>query len=256
MNWNSFKKNLQWLDPFFYSELLLKKMRASEISWIRFAVEAFTAFVSAWVLYAVIGFILQTSMPLVIVVSGSMEPLMHRGDVVLLQGVSENSLSAPVVPVPFPVSNSSFEQLGSVRQVLDERGRLVVYGVEVNNEEFSFDHSGDVVVYFSSFLREPVIHRAVLKITAPDGVFVLTKGDANPTFDQDCGRVVMGVPQRPCITAYPIPLQEVRGKMLYRVPLLGYVKLLLFDDILELVTGCPPSPVRGEYCAYLKGVQR
>lgn len=37
-------------------------------------------------------FVLHTDQPLVIVVSGSMEPVFYRGDVVLLKGIDENNI--------------------------------------------------------------------------------------------------------------------------------------------------------------------
>ncbi|MDP2974473.1 MAG: hypothetical protein Q8N60_05460, partial [Candidatus Diapherotrites archaeon] len=50
------------------------------------------AFVFAFVIFSAIGLLLGSSSPMVIVLSGSMEPLYHRGDVIILQGATAENL--------------------------------------------------------------------------------------------------------------------------------------------------------------------
>ncbi len=254
MDWDSFKKKLKWLDPFTYSDLLLDRL-GFEDGLVRFGVEVVTAFISAWIVYALLGLLLGSSMPLVVVVSGSMEPVLHRGDVVILQGATNNPVKVQEIEFSGNLTDRAFSEFGAIKPFLNQQGNVAVYGVEINRQLIVFDQNGETVVYYSRFSQVPVIHRAVLKIHANDGVFLLTKGDANPTFDQDCGRVVLGRPEYGCITPYPVLESEVVGKQLLKIPFIGYVKLLLWDDVLELVSGCPKGLAIGEYCGYLKAVR-
>lgn len=244
--WSKLKARLKWVDPFTYSDLLLEKTGYSQNGAIRFVVELVTAFVTAFVLYSVIGLLLGTSMPIVIVVSGSMEPVFHRGDIVILQGVSSaQSVSVQETTLNTPLEGKGFWDFGSVNYFLDERGRQFTYSLVVDSNEYRLRTDGDIVVYFSQFpLRkpEPVIHRAVLKIHATDGDYFLTKGDDNPVIDQDCGRILLGSPEHSCITLHPIKTSQLQGKAVGWIPMLGYIKLILVDDLLQLVSGCPPQP--------------
>lgn len=245
--WSKLKQRFKWLDPFTYSDLLLEKTGYSQNGGIRLVVELVTAFVTAFVLYSVIGLLLGTSMPIVIVVSGSMEPVFHRGDIVILQGVGNASnVSVQEVTLDQSLANKAFWDFGSVNYFLDEHGRQSTYSLVLGSNEYRLRTDGDIVVYFSQFPTrkpEPVIHRAVLKIHATDGDYFLTKGDSlnNPLIDQDCGRVLLGSPEHSCITLYPIKTGQLQGKAVGWIPLLGYIKLILVDDLLQLLSGCPPQ---------------
>ncbi len=77
-----------------------------------------------------------------VVVSGSMEPVFYRGDVVVIQKVSFLGLS------------------------------------ELNTSDLNV---GDIVIYDATWYPEPVIHRIIFKGTSPDGMpYFITKGDNNP----------------------------------------------------------------------------
>src|SRR3989338_10251927 len=52
-------------------------------------IELAAAFVAAWVFYQGLAFALDTPMPVVSVVSNSMEPILHRGDLLLVKGYDE-----------------------------------------------------------------------------------------------------------------------------------------------------------------------
>ena len=110
---------------------------------------------------------------------------------------------------------------------------------------------GSVVVYNSYPKGLPIIHRSIVKINALDGTFILTKGDnkiTNNTFDQDCGNVdpLRLKSDKPCITFYAVPIQEVQGVAFFRVPVVGCVKLWLVDDLVSLLTtGKLPRDFKG-----------
>jgi len=106
--------------------------------------------------------------------------------------------------------------------------------IKINGEEIMLDSSGPIVVYFSELRRQDIIHRAVLKLNASDGSFLVTLGDNNSRLDQDC---VEQSGAYNCITINPVPLEKIKGTYLFHIPLVGYVKLLLFDDLPKLVFG-------------------
>ncbi|MDO8427835.1 MAG: hypothetical protein Q7S92_01350 [Candidatus Diapherotrites archaeon] len=246
----SFKnlKNLfKWLDPFTYIDVfVLPKINPEKKSWISWTVYLISAFVFAFLLYSIIGFILQTSFPLVIVVSGSMEPVYFRGDLIVLQGTNPESLNAPLITLSsqsihwtsYCIKKNEPEKEILCSQAKQEllltdlrtsdivTTRLVFDG----NQIIKIQSLGDVIVYFSDLQgNKPVIHRAVAKIKTADGMFVLTKGDSvfNPLIDQESG-----------ISFSPIPVSELKGKTLFRIPWLGYLKLILIDDLQVLLLGC------------------
>ncbi len=257
--WKTLKEKLRWLkwiDPFTYSDLLLQKIDPDhEWQLRRWLIELATAFISAFLLYTIIGWVLGTAMPLVIVVSGSMEPILHRGDVVLLQGIRGGSdVKVQEATIDQNIAGKGFWDFGTVQYFPSQEGWLPdsnacvqqrnrgIYSVTIEGKEYRFRTDGDIVVYFSG--NEPIIHRAVLRIHAKDGDYFLTKGDSvcNPIFDQDCGRIIAGRPECGCIALYPIPVNQIQGKAVGWIQLLGYVKLLIIDDTLQFFRGgCPPQ---------------
>ncbi|MBS1263617.1 MAG: hypothetical protein MAG715_00800 [Methanonatronarchaeales archaeon] len=131
--------------------------------------------------------------PLVVVESGSMEPNLYRGDIVLVKAV-------------------------------DGGGRDAVDTFREGGDEH-FGMAGDVVVYNvpGDGRPTPIIHRAMYWTdvgggTGGDEVATspgyVTKGDANEINDQYLG-----------IAPAPIRPEWIRGRAFFRVPLLGYVRL-------------------------------
>lgn len=241
----SIKEKIKWIDPFTYVDrYVMPYINPSNNDAISWAVYIIFAFVFAFVIYTVLGLILGTPTPMVIVVSESMEPELYRGDVVVLTGVTAEQLNAQLVELPERNLQgaylSSFATL--TYSISDDTSQLLKSITFSNNQEVVPNTEGDIVVYISNITGEQIIHRAVAKIRAADGYYLITKGDnsaTNKTVDQDCGKVVLGRAERACITLYPVNLSELQGKAVFRVPLLGYVKLLIFDDLPNLIFGCP-----------------
>lgn len=97
----------------------------------------------SYVAIIIIGIILAQHMN--VVVSGSMEPVFARGDVVVIQKTNFLGIS------------------------------------ELNTSDLNV---GDIVIYDATWFSEPVIHRIISKGTSPDGrLYYITKGDNNPTPD-------------------------------------------------------------------------
>ena len=230
------REKLKWLDPFTYVDIyLMPKVNPNDSEAISWVVYLVSAFFFAWVIYTGLGVVLSTPSPMMIVVSSSMEPVLQRGDIVVLVGASPESLSVQEIDTGFQTLKqtdfSSFANpvyLDSTIQSIEfDSGQTI----QVNKE-------GDIVVYWSDLMQEPIIHRAVVKLLASDNTYLLTKGDSlnNSTIDQDCGRVVNQRPEKPCIELYPVPMEKLQGKVLLHLPLLGCAKLWIVDDLGSLIS--------------------
>ena len=132
-------------------------------SLAREAVEIVVAIAVAILVYYGLSFVLGTPMPIVSVVSGSMEPVLYRGDLIILTSPKDIKVT-------------------------------------------------DVVIYQRPDISETIIHRI---IEERDGGYII-KGDNNPIPDP-------GIVRR----------NQIIGKVIYAVPLLGYPRVLVFE--LELL---------------------
>ena len=207
-----------WFDRFWFSQIGRPESLGEKI--VYHLAELLYAVVVAYSIYVFLGVILTTSKPAVIVASQSMEPTLWPGDIALVQGVSPDSVRAPTVDINIPVHG---KPLSSTPIQLVRKGREIT-GFTVGGNLIPLEDTGDVIVYYNDVYRLDIVHRAVLKILAPDGVFFITKGDnrsTNPTVDQDCE---MGT----CIYLYPVPADNVYGRVLFAVPRIGILKLWLF----------------------------
>jgi signal peptidase I len=88
------------------------------------------------------------------------------------------------------------------------------------------DRSSDTIVYapkktdlFS--LYGDIVHRAVVKVVTENGTYMLTKGDNNNVFDIQFYLDEIGMRNT------PVNPEQVKGKILFRIPYLGYYKLFL-----------------------------
>jgi hypothetical protein len=89
------------------------------------------------------------------------------------------------------------------------------------------DRSGDTIIYapkrtdiFS--LYGDIVHRSVVKVIAGNVTYLLTKGDNNNVFDiQFYSNAISGMFNT------PVSPDQVKGRVLFRIPYLGYYKLFL-----------------------------
>jgi len=126
--------------------------------------EIVIAFLVAWVFYQGLAFATGTSMPIVSVVSDSMEPILHRGDLLF-------------------VLNADDPQVG------------------------------DIVIYQRSDVKYTIVHRI---IEIQQGGYII-KGDNNPGPD-------LAPDGKPLI----VKKEQIVGRVLFAVPLLGYPRLALY----------------------------
>ncbi len=140
--------------------MTVKKIREkiNSVKYLRDVLEIVFAFIIAWIFYQGLAFATGTSMPIVSVVSESMEPVLHRGDLVFV--IKPNDLEV-----------------------------------------------GDIVIYQKQGSQFTIIHRIIEK--KEDGYII--KGDNNPSPD-----------------AGIVKHQQINGKVLFAVPLLGYPRLALY----------------------------
>jgi signal peptidase I len=171
---------------------------------------------AAVALWLLISFALNTSKPLNVVTSCSMLPVLHRGDLVFLQGGDINASTARLYSSSLTQANM---QTGTcLRSYADGRSEQVacLKGISLNGQAYPAATGNDVIVY------EPVpqvygliIHRAVLRLEYGNRTLYLTKGDNNQFLDQQGG-----------ITA--VDSGRVQGKVIFVVPAIGFLKIFLF----------------------------
>ena len=69
---------------------MISRIRSiSKIPYMKDIVDIIAAFLVAWLFYQGLGFATGTSMPIVSVVSESMEPILHKGDLLVVAGTQD-----------------------------------------------------------------------------------------------------------------------------------------------------------------------
>jgi len=104
--------------------------------------------------------------------------------------------------------------------------RCVDY-IEINGMKFYHgDESNDIIVYNSRstdlYSRVgDIVHRSVLRLKVDDKMYYLTGGDNNPVLDNQVYECSTGMGNQ------PVPERNVKGKVITRIPYLGYLKLFI-----------------------------
>ncbi len=239
---------LKWLDPFTYVDILLDRIkpRAQRNKYLDWVIYLAFAAIFAYALLFIFGLILGTSAPGVIVLSGSMEPTFYRGDIIILQGANAQNIKGQDVNL-FHIKTTLKETLLKEIAKVDYNKQKIIFE---NGSEVNIDKSGDVIVYNSEYYPEPIIHRVIAKVHLLNGeTYFITKGDNPETnwfADQACGNVVFDYfpgtdiaaitsIENTCITPFLPSEKEIEGKMIGKIPLLGWVKLIPFDEIPKLL---------------------
>jgi signal peptidase I len=270
---SAIRKKLKWGDPFTYVDLyVMPLVNPRNDKGIELAVNVVFAALFAVAVYALAGILLSTSVPGAIVYSDSMVPALQRGDFIAMSGVAAAELNAPSVDLNFAIGGKElkayattycsfregYASFGSPDEVKPcdvflkafREGKMPVDSFNTsrivfrNGRTLDITAEGDTVLYLSDISGKQIIHRAVAKIRAQDGVFVLTKGDSgkNPLIDQDYPLFS----REKAITSSATPADEIKGRIILRIPLLGYPKLLLFDDLPCFIFG----PAEGQLCTF------
>ena len=105
-------------------------------------------------------------------------------------------------------------------------GKCLEY-VEFKGQKYYTNLSHDTIVYMPiqgdlyGYVGD-IVHRAFFKIDVDGEKYYLTKGDNNPIMDLQ----VDGC-SNPELVNHPVPEENVKGKVIARIPYLGYLKLLI-----------------------------
>jgi signal peptidase I len=232
-----FKKKLKYLDPYTYLDIFLLKVFGkndrTEIKIIYWIFYLIFSFILAFIIYNLLSLILATSLPLATVISGSMEPSFYRGDIVIIKGAK--NLSAERIEIDQNIRQKNISEFLEMEYEKNEYNNLEVKKIIINNNEIDIsnikEEKNSVVVFTSNINRRDIIHRLALIIDANDGTFVLTKGDnpkTNYIIDQDC-TINRNYITNGCLHLYPIPIEDLKGKKIGKIPFIGYLKLFFFN---------------------------
>ena len=176
-------------------------------SWIVNVILAFVLI--KFIVYPGLGFVFQTTHPVVAVVSGSMEHdasfqkwWPNAGKWYIANNITKEEF------IKFPLKNG-----------FNKGDIMVLFGAKPENIKI-----GNVVVFWST-KRDPIIHRLVAK-EYDDGWILKTKGDnyrTNP------------IPiKRQFLDETNISEDQLIGKAVLRVPFLGYIKIW-FVELIGLI---------------------
>lgn len=175
-------------------------------SWIANIIIAFILI--KYIVYPVLGLLLQTSHPVVAVVSESME---HNGD---FDGWWENANRWYTAN---GIKKSNFDGF-PLKNGFNKGDIMVLKGKKAEDIKI-----GDVIVFWSA-KKDPIIHRVVKKWKA-DYVYFGTKGDNYKTNP---------IPiQNAFLNETKISEEQIVGNAVLRIPLLGYIKIW-FVELLSL----------------------
>jgi len=230
------KKFTRWLDPYNYLDLLLDKLfgepDTASKKFITNVIYILYSILLAYLLYLIIGLILGTSLPLATVVSGSMEPTLHRGDIVVVS--SAKNIKAQIIDVNKNIANKDLKDFSKMDFFPNNYGLseidTITIGHKTINLEDIIKNKNSIVIYKSNIYGKLIIHRVVAIIHANDGTFVITKGDNHKTnriIDEDCDLDPnTGNQRKGCLNVFPVNVKNLYGKEIFKIPYLGYIKLI------------------------------
>jgi len=174
-------------------------------SWIVNIILAFVLI--KFIVYPGLGLLLSTGYPIVAVVSSSME---HDGSFNNWWGTQENWYFG------YNISSEQFSSF-DFRNGFNKGDIMILYGKKPQDIKV-----GEVVV-FRSKRPDPIIHRVVKKWELSGGYYFQTKGDHNADSISSSGLDEMNISE-----------EQLLGKAVIRVPLLGYIKIW-FVELIKLV---------------------
>ncbi|MDO8657056.1 MAG: signal peptidase I, partial [Nanoarchaeota archaeon] len=191
----------------------------SVLSWIANIIVAFL--VIRFVVYPLLGIVLGTGFPIVAVVSESMEQGLHQG---IICGQQFDKFKESFDNY-WDVCGKWYEEHGISKEQFQQfpfqhgfrKGDVIILW-RANAENIKL---GDILV-FQGNRPQPIIHR-VVKIWQENGnSYYHTKGDHNgASIDGSMGETQIGE-------------ERVLGKGLFRIPYLGWVKILFVDALRPL----------------------
>jgi signal peptidase I len=147
-------------------------------------------------------------------------------------------------PVFSDSNDSLFSYNYGICKLMGGRGEILndvcVKSVTIKGKKLEEDFGNDVVVYEpaeNSVFVGSTIHRVLAKVSVDGKMYYLIKGDNNEVLDVQApskgvdaggGRCLFFVESR---ENRPVPQENIKGKVVYKVPYLGYLKLFLWGYI-------------------------
>ncbi len=198
---------------FFVEDSLPKSSSPADI--FKAVKELAIAFLTALAVWVILCIVLNTSSPIDVVTSCSMEPVLQRGDLILLHG---ENIAAPVFYFNGPIKLDKIKVVRKLCRIKGPSGVKVsqcTNALQYAGKEIKYNASNPIIVYQPDAPIGLIIHRAFAKLQNKTTTLYLTKGDNNEILDQEAG-----IP--------PVKPESIHGKEIFRIPLVGYVKLLLF----------------------------
>lgn len=189
------KKNLKRIWHFLWEDNSL-------LSWIAFLLLAII-FIK-FVFYPVIGLIFKTSLPVVAVVSGSMQ---HNG-LSFDNWWNQNSNWY----VKNNISKQDFSNYIFING-FNKGDVIILKGSKPENIDI-----GNVIVYDGNY-KAPIIHRVTNKFIENNKYYFIVKGDNN--FDRD---------------PLNVNEQQILGKAIFKIPYVGWVKVIFTDMINGIIS--------------------
>ena len=184
-------------------------------SWIANIALAFILI--KFIVYPGLGFALQTSHPVVAVVSESME---HNGnfDEWWEMANERRPVGNAVVDKWYTANGIEKEEFAEFpfKNGFNKGDIIVLKGKKPENIDV-----GDIIVFWSA-KRDPIIHRVVKKWQENEAYYFQTKGDNNPLPIKSASLDETRVSQA-----------QVVGNAIFKIPLLGYIKIWFVEFILE-----------------------
>ncbi len=168
-------------------------------SWIVNIILAFVLI--KFIVYPGLGLILSTSHPIVAVVSGSME---HN------VGFDEWWLNNNKWYLAHNITKEGFSEF-SLKDGFNRGDIMVLKGKKAKDIKV-----GDIIV-FQGGKADPIIHRVIKKWKKNNQYYFQTKGDNN-------AKSISGMETK-------ISGDRILGKAVFRIPLLGYVKIFFVDYV-------------------------
>jgi len=179
---------------------------------------------AAWVIVCIV---LQTGKPMNVVTSCSMLPVLHRGDLVFLQG---GQINAPTAQITSSLKAADISYVNCTASFYNGSTAKVpcTSSIKAGSTDYPTRTQNDIIIYDAEpSIYGAIIHRSVLWLAAGNQSFLLTKGDNNAVLDQQSG-------------ISPVTADRINGKVILSVPAIGYLKVFLFagfDFVLRLPTG-------------------
>lgn len=188
----------------------------SLLSWIVNIILAFI--IIKFLLYPGIGMVMGTRLPVVAVISPSME---HHGSFddwwnSLTALCSNGRCSQAEFYAEHNISLEDFKRF-PLKNGFNKGDIIILVGV--NPEKVKI---GDVIV-FSANTNYPVIHRVIHIYHKDNKTFFVTKGDNNQASIETI-----------TLNEKRVSEDQLIGKAVFRIPLLGYVKII-FTDLIKLL---------------------